>query len=623
MRKAIPILLSASMLLSLVPTAIAVNQDYTAGTRVEYVGEGSESYTITVPALLAPGGSGNVTLSGTWAENRQVTVTADENVVLKNSIRETDTKTLRVSFAGISEKGNNSEAQTFTQPVSVEGITNAIFGTWSGKFNYNVEMVDAETDTIRFGEKYFVVQDNVDDVDNMVGQYVIFYADGSMYASLFDVTKPAGFATYNGSVITTADMSTGEKFIVSLGGDYITEYGSTGTIKTVFRAENVQEAVISTSEAYVRVSPADAADEIPMWIEFYDTGRAMATVRTIDDHHNWDYTFENNEIKYDAQPDDIKIILSSDSKTLTITKDGAEIATYKVASSINSPIKFNTRYVETYDRDGGIEDGMYYIFYPDNSVAVATKETGEHMVFMFPSNKTFFTETEIFDTLDSAGVRWEISADGETVTYYKNGEIEAIYEAEDAAIPGIAYDVPYTMAINLLTDNPKDVISMVARRDGSVDVLVNNIVADSMPVGTVVNYGNKLLFDGEAVVVINNGNCICMYENGSLANVLVNQEYIEERNQNSETMLRIGERYIVTDSPDSGEIGKYMIFNLDGTIDTDISLPISGFIYTEDSIVLGVGEALESETRFGIISNEGKTVLFLGEVTCVLESELN
>ena len=46
-------------------------------------------------------------------------------------------------------------------------------------------------------------------------------------------------------------------------------------------------------------------------------------------------------------------------------------------------------------------------------------------------------------------------------------------------------------------------------------------------------------------------------------------------------------------------------------------------LYTEDSIVLGVGEALESETRFGIISNEGKTVLFLGEVTCVLESELN
>ena len=144
MKKFISFLLAAVLLVSAVPTALATN-DYSQGTQVVYQATGSENYTITVPAQLAPGGSGTVTLEGTWADNRIITVTADPTVTLTNSIKAEDQKVLNVHFDGISEAGSNTTSQTFTQGVSVDGITNALFGTWSGKFNYNVEVRSAIT----------------------------------------------------------------------------------------------------------------------------------------------------------------------------------------------------------------------------------------------------------------------------------------------------------------------------------------------------------------------------------------------------------------------------------------------------------------------------------------------
>ena len=142
MKKIISFVLAALMLVSAVPTALATN-DYSQGTQVVYEATGSESYTITVPALLAPGGNGTVTLQGTWADNRIITVTADPTVTLTNSIKAEDQKVLNVHFDGISEAGSNTGSQTFTEDVSVDNITNALFGTWSGKFNYNVEVRSA------------------------------------------------------------------------------------------------------------------------------------------------------------------------------------------------------------------------------------------------------------------------------------------------------------------------------------------------------------------------------------------------------------------------------------------------------------------------------------------------
>lgn len=149
MKRIIAFFLGISMLFSAVPVSFAMeSNDYTQGTKVEFTAENNESWMITVPALLKPGESGIVTLSGTWPQNRVITVTADPTVTLTNNIMPSDQKVLSVNFAGISEAGSNSSTQTFTKNISVDTMQNAIFGTWNGKFNYNVIAADVAAPTM-------------------------------------------------------------------------------------------------------------------------------------------------------------------------------------------------------------------------------------------------------------------------------------------------------------------------------------------------------------------------------------------------------------------------------------------------------------------------------------------
>lgn len=141
MKKIFSLLLAALMLVSAMPVAYAADVNYDQGTKVEYTAANAEAYSITVPAALAPGQGGTVTLQGTWPSNKTIFVTADETVTLKNSINAADTKTLAIDFdGGISASGNNETEQTIEKEISVAAMPeDAIFGTWSGTFYYNVE----------------------------------------------------------------------------------------------------------------------------------------------------------------------------------------------------------------------------------------------------------------------------------------------------------------------------------------------------------------------------------------------------------------------------------------------------------------------------------------------------
>lgn len=151
MKKILSLLLVGVMAFSMIPAAYATTA-HTNGTQVSYNaedpdGDGNkdnvEAWTVTVPAKLAPGGSGDVVASGTWNSSRKLTVSADANVVLTNSINAADTKTLVVTFPGIALAGSNTAAVTDTKVVSVaEMPADALFGTWSGVFNYTVVMGD-------------------------------------------------------------------------------------------------------------------------------------------------------------------------------------------------------------------------------------------------------------------------------------------------------------------------------------------------------------------------------------------------------------------------------------------------------------------------------------------------
>ena len=114
----------------------------THSTTVSYTGTGVESYTVIVPATLAPGESGDVSVSGTWASNRKLTVTVPNSVTLTNSINPKDTKTLNIDFNGIEQTGDNCSEILTRGTIQVENISNALFGTWTGTITYDISIRD-------------------------------------------------------------------------------------------------------------------------------------------------------------------------------------------------------------------------------------------------------------------------------------------------------------------------------------------------------------------------------------------------------------------------------------------------------------------------------------------------
>lgn len=155
MKKMLSLVLASVMALSLCVSAFAANtyngSGENASTEVTYSGSVTESYTVTVPATLAPGASGDVTAVGNWASNRKLNVQPDATVTIRNSLNAAETRVLDITGGVIDLAGDNTQAITAdtvgakTQ-VSVANFSDQVktplFGTWSGTFNYTIGMAD-------------------------------------------------------------------------------------------------------------------------------------------------------------------------------------------------------------------------------------------------------------------------------------------------------------------------------------------------------------------------------------------------------------------------------------------------------------------------------------------------
>lgn len=94
MKRVISLILVLSLVLSFSSFALADNTVTSNGesdptTTVIYKGKSvsDASYMITVPSLLSPGQSGDVTLEGSWPSRMTVNVTAEREVELTNSLQ--------------------------------------------------------------------------------------------------------------------------------------------------------------------------------------------------------------------------------------------------------------------------------------------------------------------------------------------------------------------------------------------------------------------------------------------------------------------------------------------------------------------------------------------------------
>ena len=142
MKKSICIAGLSVLAIATIPQAFAANiSQYGQGTQVSYQATENEEWTITVPAKLNPGQSGNVVLSGKWPSNKLISVTAEDSVTLTNNLNSNNAKVLDIDFDGIlNQEGNNTTSKTYTQSISVANMpSDVLFGVWSGTFYYNVE----------------------------------------------------------------------------------------------------------------------------------------------------------------------------------------------------------------------------------------------------------------------------------------------------------------------------------------------------------------------------------------------------------------------------------------------------------------------------------------------------
>lgn len=103
----------------------------------------TENWELTVPAEMAPGATAQVTATGNWASNRKLTVSSPASVAMTNSLG-SGNKTLAITFDGIDQVGSNTEDMSISEDITVANITNALFGTWSGTFDYTVAMSDVD-----------------------------------------------------------------------------------------------------------------------------------------------------------------------------------------------------------------------------------------------------------------------------------------------------------------------------------------------------------------------------------------------------------------------------------------------------------------------------------------------
>ena len=112
-------------------------------TIVSYTGEGVSFYEISVPAYLTPGESGEIELEGSWPTTQVIEITAPSTVILTNNL-DGGKKVLDVDFEGIYQIGDNEDSIYVSEPIYIESITRALFGTWTGSSVYSVSVTNSK-----------------------------------------------------------------------------------------------------------------------------------------------------------------------------------------------------------------------------------------------------------------------------------------------------------------------------------------------------------------------------------------------------------------------------------------------------------------------------------------------
>ena len=537
-KKLISLLLVVCMLCSM-GTAVFATTDYRNGTDVTYnpadpdgipdSGDevDNESYIITVPAKLLPGTEGPVTLEGTWASNRVVTVTAEPSVEMVNSINANDTKTLKVTFAGISEKGDNEKSQKFVENVKVAEITNALFGTWSGHFEYQVgvestslsipvQATDKNGNDLNATSTEIVGQDKTILLDKLEESGIV--ASGTNVDALIEVESDE----FEDLAETTFDVSEiakpGDKVVIlhyneeTQEWEYIGEgiVQEDGTVTASFSSYSPVGFVVikddgTTEDTYplyfskyyeligdIEKNPQNGAIKYASGFVFHPDGSW---------EQYWDYgiiigegtgfiQYVGNDLCVSADKADptalfVYATLSED-KTIVTLYDGKQM---RLCS--DPELRYDKAYEVTMEEDGEIVNASMK-FNADNTVILSVGGETNTVPFTKISNRIFLDDDAFADFM--------ISDNGLIVF---NDDVQAVYPSENAKL---YLEEAYSYTV--VDDGETYTMSAILHADGSM-----GIYSDGELIDTCTYEIQGCLFrisSGDAFVITDNGNTLSM-----------------------------------------------------------------------------------------------------------------
>ena len=140
MKRILNVVLALVLLATAIPVAYASNVDAKEGTWIELVGKYTEpTYTVTVPARLSPGETGQVVVEGAWTPNQTITVTCPDKVELTYKDQ---SLFVGISFNGISQSGSYEEVFEISEDITI-AEKEVAFGVWTGVVEYTVEIETA------------------------------------------------------------------------------------------------------------------------------------------------------------------------------------------------------------------------------------------------------------------------------------------------------------------------------------------------------------------------------------------------------------------------------------------------------------------------------------------------
>lgn len=126
-------------------------------TEIIYEGIQSE-YTISVPSEIRVGETKEVGISGYWPTDMVVNISVPKKVELVSTSNEADKIELGITFNNISVMGKGSSLVSETSSLTVENVSDKVFGTYKGYIVYdaslnevtNISMTKEEADDLGF-----------------------------------------------------------------------------------------------------------------------------------------------------------------------------------------------------------------------------------------------------------------------------------------------------------------------------------------------------------------------------------------------------------------------------------------------------------------------------------------